>query len=179
MFYEALPPPPPNNSNNALYRVREAVHRTKDRKGLYLRLLLFAACCVVSVRQIILRLIWCYSVITSIALSSTVSISLATAEPQYWSQNFNCNLSHQSKRNYIQSQHRNITMAQHETAITEQPAYQTCTGNKQGPVINKDKRQKPVFTSKPKNIEIRIKHGHRYLSLSKNNWQPIPIRIRY
>jgi hypothetical protein len=38
-------------------------------------------------------------------------------------------------------------------------------------------RLKPVFDSKPKNIEIRTKHERRCSSLSKNNRQPI--RIRY
>jgi hypothetical protein len=43
------------------------------------------------------------------------------------------------------------------------------------PVINKAKQQKPVFVSKPKNIEIRIKDKHRYSFQSENNWQPIRI----
>ncbi len=48
---------------------------------------------------------------------------------------------------------------------------------KLAPVISKEKQQKPVFTSKPKNTEIRTKDEHRYSFQSENKWQPI--RIHY
>jgi hypothetical protein len=78
-------------------------------------------------------------------------------------------------------------MTNHNTAISQwHSTKRQLPGSlhtKLAPVINinKDKRQKPVFnsTSKPKNIEIRIKHGHRYSSLSKNNWNWQPIKISY
>jgi hypothetical protein len=51
----------------------------------------------------------------------------------------------------------------------------SATHTKPVPVINKAKQQKPVFASKPKNIETRIKDEHRYSFQSENNWQPIRI----
>ena len=48
-----------------------------------------------------------------------------------WSQDFNCNLSHQSNRKHIQSQPCKSTTVQHERASTGYHLHQTCTGNNQ------------------------------------------------